>query len=119
MHAERTVHGPTILVMSGLASLVLVLHLPEYRMRPEANRPLRNVDSETIMRIYAGDYAYEIERVLDPETQLVSGWRYNIYRVRPFDDLLESGQATSKQEAEQAGRCALARILRAERRAQP
>ena len=56
------------------------------------------------MRIYEGDYAYEVERIVSPETQLITGWRYNVYRVRPGDELLCSGEAASKEAAEQAGR---------------
>jgi hypothetical protein len=66
------------------------------------------------MRIYEGNYAYEIEQVLDPATKVGSGWRYNIYRVRPRDELLRSGQAETKDSAEQAGKRALAEMLRAE-----
>lgn len=45
------------------------------------------------MRFYEGDHAYEVERILDPATQLYSGWRYNLYRVRPGHELLRSGEA--------------------------
>ena len=64
------------------------------------------------MRIYEGDYAYEIEQILDPETQLRTGWRYKIYRVRPGDQLLRSGEASSREEAEEAGKQLLAEVLR-------
>jgi hypothetical protein len=66
------------------------------------------------MRIYEGDYAYEIEQILDPETQLRTGWRYKIYRVRPGDQLLRSGEASSREEAEEAGKQVLAEVLREE-----
>jgi hypothetical protein len=39
---------------------------------------------------------------------------YNIYRVRPRDELLRSGQAETKDAAERAGKRALAEVLRAE-----
>jgi len=71
------------------------------------------------MRFYEGDYAYEIERVLDPATQLVSNWRWNVYRVRPGDELLRSGDALTQEAAEQAGRRALAEVLRKERQLAP
>ena len=29
------------------------------------------------MRIYEGDYAYEVERVFDSATLVETGWRYN------------------------------------------
>lgn len=63
------------------------------------------------MRIYEGDYAYEIERILDPQTQLTTGWRYNVYRVRPGDELLRSGTAPTREQAEKAGREELERVI--------
>ncbi len=67
------------------------------------------------MRIYEGAYAYEIERIVDPRTQLVSGWRYKVYRIRPVEDLLSTGQTSSRSEAEQAGKDALAKFVKEER----
>jgi len=68
------------------------------------------------MRFYEGNYAYEVERVLDPATQVYSGWRFNIYRVRPSHELLRSGEAATQEEAENAGKKALADVARAERK---
>ena len=67
------------------------------------------------MRIYEGDHAYEIEQILHPETQVRSGWRYKVYRVRPAEQLLRSGEAATRDAAEAAGREALEGILRDER----
>lgn len=66
------------------------------------------------MRFHEGDHAYEVERVLDPATQLYTGWRYKVYRVRPGDELLRSGDAPTQEEAEKAGRRALAAVIKAE-----
>lgn len=66
------------------------------------------------MRFYEGDHAYEIERLLDPATQLQTGWRYNVYRIRPAQELLRSGEASTQEEAENAGRKALAEIMKIE-----
>ena len=66
------------------------------------------------MRFYEGDHAYEIEPVRDPATQLRTGWRYNVYRIRPDHQLLRSGEVPTQQEAESAGRKALASLLRRE-----
>jgi len=66
------------------------------------------------MRIYEGDHAYEIERVLDPTTQLYKGWRYNVYRVRPTQQLLRSGEAKTQEDAELAGREALIEVVNAD-----
>ena len=64
------------------------------------------------MRFYQEDYAYEVEKVRDPATQLYSGWRYKVYRVRPVEELLRSGNAPTREDAERTGRkaCSLARI---------
>ncbi|HEX7958825.1 MAG TPA: hypothetical protein VF493_02835 [Terriglobales bacterium] len=67
------------------------------------------------MRIYEGDHAYEIEQILNPETQVRSGWRYKVYRVRPAEQVLRTGEAPSRDEAEKAGKQALAEVLRDER----
>jgi hypothetical protein len=69
------------------------------------------------MRIYEGDYAYEIEQVLDPSTQVPLGWRYNIYRGRPGDELLRTGQAPTREAAQEAGKRALAEVVRKGQRA--
>ena len=66
------------------------------------------------MRFYEGDHAYEVERVLDPATQLFTGWRYKIYRVRPNHELLRSGEAPTQEEAERAGRKELDVVIQAE-----
>jgi hypothetical protein len=66
------------------------------------------------MQFYEGDHAYEVERILDPATQLYSGWRYNVYRVRPSHELLRSGEAPTREEAEKAGKRALAEVIRVE-----
>jgi hypothetical protein len=64
------------------------------------------------MRIYEGDYAYEIEPVVDPATQVSAGWRYKVYRIRPLEQLLRSGDAQSKEAAEESGRRALDEVLK-------
>ena len=67
------------------------------------------------MRFYEGDHAYEVERLLDPATQVHSGWRYNVYRVRPTQELLRSGEAPTQDGAEKAGKGKLAELIKAER----
>lgn len=67
------------------------------------------------MRIYEGNFAYEIEPILDPRTQTNNGWRFNIYRVRPQDQLLRSETAATKEEAERAGKQALAEVMKEQR----
>ena len=62
------------------------------------------------MRIYEGDYAYEVERIVSPETQLTKGWRYNVYRIRPEEQLLHSGQVATREEAEKTGKVKLKQL---------
>jgi len=91
------------------AGLVIVIQVAESRV---AHRTWKEQGAN--MRFYQGDHAYEVEKVLDPATQLYSGWRYNVYRVRPVEKLLRSGKASTQQEAERRGRQVLAQIIRAE-----
>ena len=53
------------------------------------------------MRIYEGDYAYEIEQMLDPETRVSKGWRVN---------------AASKEEAQRAGKQVIQDVINEEQR---
>lgn len=63
------------------------------------------------MRIYEDNFAYEIEQILDPATQVSRGWRYKLYRVRPLEQVLHSGQAPNRAAAEEAGKQALADLI--------
>ncbi len=42
------------------------------------------------------------------------GWKYNVYRVRPLNQLLRSGNAESREAAEREGRKAMQRAIRLE-----
>ena len=66
------------------------------------------------MRFYEGDYAYEIERIRDSATQVFTGWRYNVYRIRPDQKILGTGQAQSQEEAEASARRELASVIKQE-----
>ncbi|HKU28513.1 MAG TPA: hypothetical protein VJQ54_23795 [Candidatus Sulfotelmatobacter sp.] len=66
------------------------------------------------MRFYEGDYAYEIERIRDSATQVFTGWRYNVYRIRPDQKLLRSGDVQSQEEAEASARRELASVIKGE-----
>jgi len=53
------------------------------------------------MRIHEnGDYAYDLEQTVDPRTQLRQGWRFTIVRIRPVEQVLYTGEAASREEAE-------------------
>jgi hypothetical protein len=62
------------------------------------------------MRIHEGDLAYDLEQPIDPLTQLRSKWRFTLYRVKPAEEKLGSGEAATKTEAEKKAKSALAKI---------
>lgn len=66
------------------------------------------------MRIYEGNYAYEVEQVLDPATLIRAGWRYKVYRVRPVEQVLSSGDVPTREGAEQAGKRALSEVMKSD-----
>ncbi len=70
------------------------------------------------MRIYEHNFAYEIEQTVDPATLVPIGWRYNVYRVRPMQQLLHSGTTATKELAEQQGRRAVQKQIREEEEAE-
>lgn len=63
------------------------------------------------MRIREGDFAYDIEQVRDPLTQLPSKWQFKIVRVHPAPEMVVSrGEAASRAGAEKKAKTALSRI---------
>lgn len=64
------------------------------------------------MRIHEGDFAYDLEQPVDPQTQLRSTWRFTLYRVKPTDEKLGSGEAPTRAEAEKKARSALAKLAK-------
>lgn len=64
------------------------------------------------MRIHEGDFAYDLEQKIDPSTMLRGDWRFKIYFTLPMDQVLEQGEAESREAAEQQALKAIARIRR-------
>lgn len=62
------------------------------------------------MRIHEGNFAYDLEQLRDPSTQLPLQWKYTIYRLRPVDERVASGEAETRDEAEKKAKATLARI---------
>lgn len=62
------------------------------------------------MRIHEGDFAYDLEQPVDPLTQLRSKWKFTVYKVRPAEHKLASGEAETREAAEKKARSALAKI---------
>jgi hypothetical protein len=65
------------------------------------------------MRIHEGDFAYDLEQPVDPLTQLRSKWRFTLYKVRPAEQKLASGEAETREIAEKKARAELAKVARA------
>jgi hypothetical protein len=60
------------------------------------------------MRFHEGDFAYDIEPQRDPSTQLLSAWRFTVFRLRPTESIVIRGEARTREEAEGRAREALA-----------
>jgi hypothetical protein len=70
------------------------------------------------MRIHdQADYAYDLEQSVDPSTQLKMGWNFHIFRLRPIEQVLESGEAKTREEAEKLAKRAISRMVQKERKA--
>ena len=67
------------------------------------------------MRIHEGDFAYDLEQPLDPLTQLRTKWKFTVYRIRPAEQKLTSGEADTREAAEKKARAELARVARSSR----
>ncbi|HKN31854.1 MAG TPA: hypothetical protein VJX16_01285 [Terriglobales bacterium] len=52
------------------------------------------------MRIHEGKFAYDLEQLRDPETQVRAQWKYRVYELRPAEKVLISGEAGTRAEAE-------------------
>jgi hypothetical protein len=72
----------------------------------------------SIMRIHdKGDYAYDLEQTVDSATQLRTGWNFRVFLLRPTEQVIESGQAKSREEAEKQAKRVISKIYLRERRA--
>jgi hypothetical protein len=69
------------------------------------------------MRIHdRADYAYDLEQIVDPMTQLRKGWAYHVFHLRPTEQVLEGGEAASREEAEKEAKRVIGRLLQREKR---
>ena len=64
------------------------------------------------MRFHEVDFAYDVEPRRDPSTQLLSSWRFTVFRLRPSESVLTRGEAKTREEAEAQARQALERARR-------
>jgi hypothetical protein len=68
------------------------------------------------MRIHEGNFAYDIEQLRDPLTQLPLNWRYTVYRLRPVEEVVQRGEAESREEAEITAKGIIAELINSEHR---
>lgn len=68
------------------------------------------------MRIYhEANFAYDLELVRDPQTQLALNWRFTVYRIRPIEEIVARGEAGSRADAEKKAKSAISRLHSRER----
>ena len=63
------------------------------------------------MRIHEGNFAYDLEQIRDPQTQLVLNWRFTVFQLRPVEEAILRGEAPTRPEAEKKAKGALSRLL--------
>ena len=68
------------------------------------------------MRIHEGKYAYDLEQPPDPRTQLRQHWTFKVYRLQPVEQVLASGQAATRAEAEKKAKAMIAKLQAKEER---
>ncbi len=70
------------------------------------------------MRIHdKGDYAYDLEQSTDPATQLRTGWNFYIFRLRPIEQVVDRGEAKSREEAEKLAKRVITRMVQKDKKA--
>ena len=62
------------------------------------------------MRIHEGLFAYDIEQPRDPLTQLRLKWKFTVYRLRPVEHVVTTGEAETFAEAEKKAKRAITRL---------
>ncbi len=62
------------------------------------------------MRIHEGTYAYDLEQLRDPQTQLPLHWKFKIFQLRPVEKVVCSGEAETREDAEKKARSTIARL---------
>ena len=68
------------------------------------------------MRIHhEADFAYDLEQPRDPQTQLPLNWRFTVYRLRPIEQVVERGEASSRAAAERKAKTSISRLMSEER----
>jgi len=67
-------------------------------------------NGEELMRIHEGTYAYDLEQLRDPQTQLPLNWKFTVYLLRPVEKIMCTGQGENREDAEEKARGAIAKL---------
>lgn len=68
------------------------------------------------MRIHhEGDFAYDLEQQRDFRTQLPVNWKFTVYRLRPVEEIVAKGEASTRPEAERKAKSTITRLLSKDR----
>jgi len=63
------------------------------------------------MRIHETvDYAYDVSEARDPQTRLPSGWTFTVFRLRPIEQVLCNGTASTQALAVRKAKKAISRL---------
>ncbi|HKD14665.1 MAG TPA: hypothetical protein VKE71_08970 [Candidatus Angelobacter sp.] len=64
------------------------------------------------MRIhYENNFAYDLEQPRDPQTQLALNWKYTVYELRPVEQVVAGGEASTRAEAERKAKSTITRLI--------
>jgi len=64
------------------------------------------------MRIHdQEDFAYDLEQLRDPQTQLALNWRFTVYQLRPSEQVVARGEAPTRVDAERKAKSAISRLI--------
>jgi hypothetical protein len=84
----------------------------ENSLKPLALFPHLRLFWSITMRIhYEADFAYDLEQPRDPQTQLPLNWRFTVYRLRPVEEVVARGEATTRAGAERKAKSAISRLM--------
>jgi len=64
------------------------------------------------MRFHEGEFAYDLEPQRDPFTQLLSGWRFTVYRLRPVETVVTRGEGQTREQAEDQAKKIVSKLTR-------
>ncbi|HZU33348.1 MAG TPA: hypothetical protein VFB79_19690 [Candidatus Angelobacter sp.] len=62
------------------------------------------------MRIHEGTFAYDLEQLRDPRTQLLLKWRFRIFNLSPIEQVVYTGEADTREEAEKKARAQIVQL---------